>query len=71
VAINNECTKISILSSDAFGIDQKKIYIYNVDSDSFMSQNYERNESLLKMQWDMVDSRLFSLQIETKNEKDY
>lgn len=36
-----------------------------------MSQNYERNESLLKMQWDMVDSRLFSLQIETKNEKDY
>jgi len=71
IALNNECTKISILSNDSFGIDQNKIYIYNVDTDSFMSQNYERNECLQNMEWDVVDARLFSVQIETKNEKDY
>lgn len=36
-----------------------------------MFKDYERNESLQKMQWDVVDARLFSVQIETKNEKDY
>lgn len=36
-----------------------------------MSHNFERYETLQSMHWDMVDSRLFSIQIETKNEKDY
>jgi len=70
VAINKECSKVALLSHDSFGIDQKKLWVYFVDTDTFICQNYERSETLLGMQWDTVDTRLLAIQIENRNEKD-
>ena len=39
LALNNDFSKISLLSTDSLCIDQKKVYIYNVDTDSFFSQS--------------------------------
>ena len=39
LALNNDCSKISLLSTDSFGIDHMKVYIYKVDTYSFFSQS--------------------------------
>jgi hypothetical protein len=39
LALNKDCSKISLLSAHSFVIHHKKVYIYNLETDSFFSQS--------------------------------